>query len=64
MHKASRTARGEPPHAGPGARRGGGCWIAEPPHEAVRSIPVLLAGGSAWGLRTGDKEFRQRVFSH
>lgn len=47
-----------------GERRKGAVERRAPACVAVRSPPVLLAGGSAWGLRTGDKEFRQRVFSH
>ena len=54
---------GEPPRAGPAREKGAG--QGRRPHgAAVRAPPVLLAGGSAQGLRTGDKEFRQRVFSH
>lgn len=52
------------PVLGQGRGEKGGSGERSPHHVAARSPPVLLAGGSAWGLRTGDKEFRQRVFSH
>lgn len=58
------TARGQPPRAGLGREEKGGGQGRRPHGTAVRASPVLLAGGSARGLRTGDKEFRQRVFSH
>lgn len=63
MHaRPAGTARGEPPVLGRGEGRRGASERGAP-RAAVRSPPVLLAG-AAWGLRTGDKEFRQRVLSH